>query len=70
MLCKTDPAARPAHKGVSILLAEQGPGFGVSRDLPKLGYKGVESCELAFDDFRVPGLDPARRRSRARASRR
>jgi alkylation response protein AidB-like acyl-CoA dehydrogenase len=54
VLCKTDPAARPAHTGISILLAEQGPGFIVSRDLPKLGYKGVESCEITFDDFRVP----------------
>src|SRR6201987_3869985 len=54
LLCKTDPAATPAHKGISILLAEHGPGFSVSRDLPKLGYKGVESCELSFDDFRVP----------------
>jgi len=55
LLCKTDPAARPAHKGMSILLVEHGPGFTVSRDLPKLGYKGVESCELVFDDFTVPG---------------
>jgi isovaleryl-CoA dehydrogenase len=55
LLCKTDPDARPAHKGMSILLAEHGPGFTVSRDLPKLGYKGVESCELVFDDFAVPG---------------
>jgi alkylation response protein AidB-like acyl-CoA dehydrogenase len=54
LLCKTDPGAVPAHQGMSILLAEHGPGFSVSRDLPKLGYKGVESCELAFDDFRVP----------------
>jgi alkylation response protein AidB-like acyl-CoA dehydrogenase len=54
LLCKTDPSARPAHKGVSILLTGKGPGFSLSRDLPKLGYKGVESCELAFDDFRVP----------------
>jgi alkylation response protein AidB-like acyl-CoA dehydrogenase len=54
LLCKTDPAATPAYKGISILLAEHGPGFSVSRDLPKLGYKGVESCELSFDDFRVP----------------
>ncbi|MEA5360426.1 acyl-CoA dehydrogenase family protein [Amycolatopsis sp., V23-08] len=54
LLCKTDPAAEPAHSGISILLAEPGPGFHVSRDLPKLGYKGVESCELAFDGFRVP----------------
>jgi alkylation response protein AidB-like acyl-CoA dehydrogenase len=54
LLCKTDPGARPAHKGISIVLAEHGPGFAVSRDLGKLGYKGVESCELTFDDFRVP----------------
>ncbi|MFC8502612.1 acyl-CoA dehydrogenase family protein [Pedococcus sp. NPDC057267] len=54
LLCKTDATAQPAHKGVSILLAEKGPGFTLSRDLPKLGYKGVESCELSFDDFRVP----------------
>jgi alkylation response protein AidB-like acyl-CoA dehydrogenase len=54
LLCKTDPAAQPAHKGMSILLVEHGSGFTVSRDLPKLGYKGVESCELVFDDFRVP----------------
>jgi alkylation response protein AidB-like acyl-CoA dehydrogenase len=57
VLCKTDPAAVPPHKGISILLAEHGPGFSVSRDLPKLGYKGVESCELAFDDFRVPAAN-------------
>jgi isovaleryl-CoA dehydrogenase len=54
LLCKTDPAAEPPHTGMSILLAEHGPGFTISRDLPKLGYKGVESCELSFDDFRVP----------------
>lgn len=54
LLCKTDPTATPAHRGISVLLVEKGPGFSVSRDLPKLGYKGVESCELAFDDFRVP----------------
>jgi alkylation response protein AidB-like acyl-CoA dehydrogenase len=54
LLCKTDPAAEPTHAGISIILAEPGPGFTVSRDLPKLGYKGVESCELAFEDYRVP----------------
>jgi hypothetical protein len=54
LLCKTDPAAEPKHRGVSILLVEHGPGLTVSRDLPKLGYKGVESCELAFDGFRTP----------------
>lgn len=54
LMCKTDPAAQPAHKGVSILLVEKVPGFTVSKDLPKLGYKGVESCELNFSDCRVP----------------
>ncbi|NKQ55500.1 acyl-CoA dehydrogenase [Amycolatopsis sp. K13G38] len=54
LLCKTDPKAAPPHRGVSILLVEKGPGFSVSRDLPKLGYKGVESCELSFVDFQVP----------------
>ncbi len=54
LLCRTDPDAEPAHRGISILLVEKGPGFEVSRDLPKLGYKGVESCELFFDDFRTP----------------
>ncbi|MFA3878586.1 acyl-CoA dehydrogenase family protein [Streptomyces sp. MMCC 100] len=54
LMCKTHPDASPAHKGISILLVEHGPGLTVSRDLPKLGYKGVESCELAFDDYRAP----------------
>jgi alkylation response protein AidB-like acyl-CoA dehydrogenase len=65
LLCKTDPAAKPAHKGISVVLVERGeaapgldigssPGLTVSRDLPKLGYKGVETCELTFDDCRVP----------------
>jgi alkylation response protein AidB-like acyl-CoA dehydrogenase len=54
LLCKTDPAATPKHRGISIVLAEHGDGLTVSRDLPKLGYKGVESCELSFDDYRVP----------------
>ncbi len=54
LLCKTDPTANPPHRGISILLVEKVPGFTVSRDLPKLGYKGVESCELHFDDCHVP----------------
>jgi alkylation response protein AidB-like acyl-CoA dehydrogenase len=54
LLCKTDPAARPRHTGISILLVEHGPGLNVSRDLPKLGYKGVESCELSFDGYHAP----------------
>ncbi|TQK29320.1 acyl-CoA dehydrogenase family protein [Arthrobacter sp. SLBN-53] len=54
LLCKTDPDADPAHRGVSILLVEKVPGFTISKDLPKLGYKGVEACELNFADARVP----------------
>jgi alkylation response protein AidB-like acyl-CoA dehydrogenase len=54
LLCKTDPAAEPRHRGIGILLVEHGPGLTVSRDLPKLGYKGVESCELLFDGYRAP----------------
>ncbi|RZL82981.1 MAG: acyl-CoA dehydrogenase [Rhodococcus sp. (in: high G+C Gram-positive bacteria)] len=54
LLCKTDPQATPKHKGISIVLVEHGPGLTVSRDLPKLGYKGVETCELSFDGYRIP----------------
>ena len=54
LLCKTDPAAEPAHTGMSILLIEPGTGMSVSDDLPKLGYKGVESCEVVFTDYRAP----------------
>jgi alkylation response protein AidB-like acyl-CoA dehydrogenase len=52
-LVKTDPSAEPRHAGISILLVEPGQ-VEVSRDLPKLGYRGVESCELSFAGSRVP----------------
>ncbi|MDT5096697.1 MAG: hypothetical protein QOC76_434 [Mycobacterium sp.] len=54
LLCKTDVHATPRHQGISVVLVEHGQGLTVSRDLPKLGYKGVESCELSFDESRVP----------------
>ena len=54
LLCKTDPEAEPRHRGISVLLVEHGPGLTVSRDLHKLGYRGVESCELSFEDYRAP----------------
>ena len=53
LLCKTDPDASPPHRGISVLLVEHGPGLTVSRDLGKLGYKGVESCELTFTGHEV-----------------
>ncbi|WP_436771936.1 acyl-CoA dehydrogenase family protein [Yinghuangia sp. YIM S09857] len=55
VLVKTDPEVVPAHRGMSVLLIDTDtPGFEVLRDLPKLGYKGTESCELLLDDVRVP----------------
>jgi alkylation response protein AidB-like acyl-CoA dehydrogenase len=55
VLVKTDPAIKPAHAGMSVLLVDQDtPGFEVVRDLPKLGYRGPETCELVFDDAPVP----------------
>ncbi|MFN7149874.1 MAG: acyl-CoA dehydrogenase family protein [Microthrixaceae bacterium] len=54
LLCKTDPDAQPTHRGVSILLVEKGEGLTISKDLHKLGYKGVETCELTFDNMVVP----------------
>jgi alkylation response protein AidB-like acyl-CoA dehydrogenase len=53
VLCKTDPEADPPHRGMSILLLEHGPGLEISADLPKLGYRGVESCEIAFSGYRA-----------------
>jgi len=55
VLVKTNWEVDPPHKGMSILLVEQdAPGFTVSRDIPKLGYKGPESAEVILDDARVP----------------
>ena len=54
LLVKTDPAAEPRHRGMSLFLAEKGPGFTVSRKLEKLGYKGIDSAELVFSDYRLP----------------
>lgn len=54
LLVKTDPDAQPRHKGMSLLIAEKGPGFQVARKLEKLGYRGIDTCELVFEDYRVP----------------
>lgn len=54
LLVKTDPDADPRHKGMSMLIAQKGEGFSVSRKLEKLGYKGIDSGELVFQDYRVP----------------
>jgi alkylation response protein AidB-like acyl-CoA dehydrogenase len=58
VLVKTDPSASPAHRGMSILLIDASTeGFEVTRDLPKLGYKGPESCEVVMDEARVPAAN-------------
>jgi alkylation response protein AidB-like acyl-CoA dehydrogenase len=54
LLVKTDPDAEPRHKGMTMFLAEKGDGFRVSRKLEKLGYKGIDSAELVFEDYRIP----------------
>jgi alkylation response protein AidB-like acyl-CoA dehydrogenase len=54
LLCRTDRDAEPAHSGMSVLLVEPGDGLTISPKIPKLGYRGVEACELTFDAMRVP----------------
>jgi alkylation response protein AidB-like acyl-CoA dehydrogenase len=53
VLVKTDPEASPRHKGMSLFICEKGAGFEASRKLEKLGYKGIDSAELVFEDYRV-----------------
>ncbi|GGK78092.1 isovaleryl-CoA dehydrogenase [Planomonospora parontospora subsp. parontospora] len=54
VLVKTS-ITEPAHRGMSLILVEAGtPGYTVGRDLPKLGYRGTETCEVVLDDVRVP----------------
>jgi alkylation response protein AidB-like acyl-CoA dehydrogenase len=57
VLVRTDPQAQPARKGLSMFIMEKGPGFTASRKLEKLGYKGIDSAELVFDNFRVPAAN-------------
>jgi len=57
VLVKTDPDAEPRHKGMTMLLCEKGPGFTAGRKLEKLGYKGIDSSELVFQDYRVPAAN-------------
>ena len=53
VLVKTDPGTDPPHKGMSLLLAEKGDGISVSK-LDKLGYRGIDTGSLVFEDCRVP----------------
>jgi alkylation response protein AidB-like acyl-CoA dehydrogenase len=54
LLVKTDPTADPRHKGMSMLIAEKGPGYEVVGKLKKMGYRSIDTCELRFENYRVP----------------
>jgi alkylation response protein AidB-like acyl-CoA dehydrogenase len=54
VLAKTDPQAEPRHRGMSMFIAEKGPGFTVGKKLKKLGYRSIDSAELVFENFRIP----------------
>lgn len=54
LMAKTNPDAQPPHRGISALIVEKGPGFTVGPDMEKLGYRGIDTCELIFQDCRVP----------------
>ena len=75
LLVKTEPDAEPRHKGMSLFLAEKGEGFTVGRKLEKLGYKGIDSAELVFQDYRIPadrligGIEGLRSQACARRAR-
>ena len=57
VLVKTDPAAQPRHKGMTMFLCEKGEGFRAAKKIRKLGYKSIDSAELVFEDFRVPAAN-------------
>ena len=55
LLARTDREAEPKHRGLSCFVVEKGgEGFRVGRDLDKLGYRGLDTCELIFDNYPVP----------------
>ena len=54
LLVKTDPQAQPRHQGMSLLIADKGPGFNVVGKPKKMGYRAIDTCELTFDNYRIP----------------
>ena len=54
LLVKTDPAADPRYKGMSLFIADKRDGFTTGKKFKKLGYNAIDSAELIFDNYRVP----------------
>jgi alkylation response protein AidB-like acyl-CoA dehydrogenase len=59
VLLKTDPTADPPYRGMTVFLVEkkggiyEHPGMTIGPPIKKLGYKGVETVEIAFDDYLI-----------------
>ena len=60
-LVKTDPEADPPHRGMSMLIVEKepgeakpAPGLDCGKNIEKMGYKGIETIEMTFSDYRTP----------------
>jgi alkylation response protein AidB-like acyl-CoA dehydrogenase len=51
LLAKTDLKISPKHRGITGFIAEKGQGFTAGKDLNKLGYRGVDTAELIFQNF-------------------
>jgi alkylation response protein AidB-like acyl-CoA dehydrogenase len=54
LLVKTNPDAQPRYNGMSLFIAPKQEGFTVARNLPKLGYKAIDTAEIVFENYRVP----------------
>lgn len=63
LLVKTDPSTEPPYKGMSLLLVEKEPeatefeGIKIPPNIAKMGYKGVETTELVFENHKVPAAN-------------
>ncbi|WOV87799.1 acyl-CoA dehydrogenase family protein [Sporosarcina oncorhynchi] len=58
VVVKTDPNAKPKHRGISLLMIEEGtPGFTKGRQLDKVGMHSQDTAELYFEDCRVPAAN-------------
>ncbi|MFI5956510.1 acyl-CoA dehydrogenase family protein [Cryptosporangium sp. NPDC051539] len=60
-LVKTDQGEESVYRNMTTFLVEKEPGFGetapgvtIPKKIEKMGYKGVETTELIFDDARIP----------------